>query len=128
MASYAGRAGKYFRDARLLPKCHNRDARQPGGGRSGHSETDYGNRKDQVRRRRYRSNDARSIENADVADTMSQPDDMAAAARPEHRRTDLGPAQALDLLMMTATLLFTNGQTTERTTEYVERLAKALGF
>jgi hypothetical protein len=24
-------AGKYFRDARLLPKCHNRDAGQPAG-------------------------------------------------------------------------------------------------
>jgi uncharacterized membrane protein YjjP (DUF1212 family) len=55
---------------------------------------------------------------------MSQPLDMAAAARsPDH-----DPARALDLLVTAATLLFTNGQTTERATEYVERLAKALGF
>jgi uncharacterized membrane protein YjjP (DUF1212 family) len=55
---------------------------------------------------------------------MSQPLDMAAAARsPDH-----DPARALDLLVTAATLLFTNGQTTERTTEYVERLAKALGL
>jgi uncharacterized membrane protein YjjP (DUF1212 family) len=59
---------------------------------------------------------------------MSQPHDMSAAARPEHRRPDLDPERALDLLAMAATLLFTNGQTTERTTEYVENLAKALGF
>ncbi|WP_027583010.1 hypothetical protein [Bradyrhizobium sp. Ai1a-2] len=26
MASYAEDAGKYFRHARLLPECHNRDA------------------------------------------------------------------------------------------------------
>jgi uncharacterized membrane protein YjjP (DUF1212 family) len=59
---------------------------------------------------------------------MNQPLDMAAAVRPEHRSADLDPARVLDLLVLAATLLFTNGQTTERTTEDVERLANALGF
>ena len=38
------------------------------------------------------------------------------------------PAEALDLMLRTATLLFANGQTTERTIEATVRLAGALGF
>ena len=59
---------------------------------------------------------------------MSQLLDMSAAARPERRGPDHDPARGLDLLVMATTLLFTNGQTTERATESIEQLAKALGF
>jgi uncharacterized membrane protein YjjP (DUF1212 family) len=38
------------------------------------------------------------------------------------------PAEALDLMLRAATLLFANGQTTERTIETTVRLAGALGF
>ncbi len=38
------------------------------------------------------------------------------------------PADVLDLMLRTATLLFANGQTTERTIEATVRLAGALGF
>jgi uncharacterized membrane protein YjjP (DUF1212 family) len=38
------------------------------------------------------------------------------------------PAEVLDLMLRTATLLFANGQTTERTIEATVRLAGALGF
>ena len=39
-----------------------------------------------------------------------------------------GPAAVLDLMQLTATLLFVNGQTTERTVETTVRLADAFGF
>jgi uncharacterized membrane protein YjjP (DUF1212 family) len=40
----------------------------------------------------------------------------------------LTPPKALDLFVQAATLLFTNGQTTERTVQAVARLGTALGF
>jgi uncharacterized membrane protein YjjP (DUF1212 family) len=55
---------------------------------------------------------------------MSHSVDMAAAACAGQRSPEL----TLELLVTAATLLFANGQTTERTTEDVERLAKVLGF
>ncbi len=41
---------------------------------------------------------------------------------------DVPPSEVLDILIRAATLLFVNGQTTERTTKAIERVAHAFGF
>ena len=42
--------------------------------------------------------------------------------------TQKGPGEALDLMLRAATLLFANGQTTERVMEATARLGGAFGF